>query len=52
MQHDVGQAANALQTGRPIEVGKDGVGAMIAPESALHRIAQQGEDPKMAEQTG
>ena len=52
MQHDVGQAANALQTGGTIKIGKDGAGAMIAPESALLRIAQQGEDAEMAEQTG
>ena len=52
MQHDVGQSANALQTGGNIKVGKDGAGTMIAPENALLWIAHQGEDPKMAEQTG
>ena len=52
VQHDVGQSDYAPQAGGTVEVGKDRAGALIAPESALLRIAHQGEDPIMAEQTG
>jgi hypothetical protein len=52
MQHDVGQTANAPQTGGTIKIGKQGAGAAGAPERKLRRVTQQGEDPIMAEQTG
>ena len=52
MQHNVGQSGNALQTGRAIEVGQDRSCACGTPECELRRVAQQGEDPIMAQQTG
>ena len=52
MQHDVGQTANALQAGGAIKIGKQGAGAAGTPDRQLRRVAQQGEDPIMAEQMG
>ena len=52
MQYDVGQPGKAMQAGGTIQIGKNGAGAAGAPEGELRRIAQQGENPIMAEQAG
>jgi hypothetical protein len=44
--------SNALQAVWPIEVGKHGAGAVVAPEGTLLRVANQSEDAVMAKQTG
>lgn len=49
---DVSQTGNALQAVWPIEVGKHGAGAVVAPEGTLLRVANQSEDAVMAKQTG
>jgi len=49
---DVSQTDNALQAVWPIEVGKHGAGAVVAPEGTLLRVANQSEDAVTAKQTG
>ena len=44
VQYDLGQARDALQTGRVVQVAEQWPGASGAPESALFRVAKQCED--------
>jgi len=47
MDDDLSQTGNALQTVALIEVGKNGCGAMVTPESELLPVANQGKDKVM-----
>jgi hypothetical protein len=49
---DLGQAGNALQAGGSIKVGEQWFGALVAPESELLRVANQGENAVVAKQPG
>ncbi len=49
---DVSQTDNALQAVWPIEVGKHGAGAVVAPEGTLLRVTNQSEEVVTAKQTG
>lgn len=51
MQNNVGKSGNTSQAGRMIEVGNNRVCSLVAPERALRRVAQQGEDLIVAKQT-
>ena len=44
---DLGQTGNALQTFTSIEVGKNGSGAIVTPESKVLAVANQGKDKVM-----
>jgi len=52
MQYDIGEAANTLQTGGAVKIGKNGPDTFRSPDGTLRRIAQQGVDPVVAEQMG
>ncbi len=50
VQHDAGQPGNALEADWLVKVGKDRADPLIAPESCLLHIAQQGKDLVVTEQ--
>ena len=52
MNNDLGKAGNTLQGVGAIEVGKYRYAALLTPESDLRRIANQGVNAVMAEQSG
>ena len=52
VQHDVGEAGDALEALRAVEVGQDGNGAAGAPVGELRRIAQEREDAVTGHQGG
>lgn len=52
MDDDLGKTGNALQALRLIQVSKDGLGAPVAPEGELFRVAHQCKNAVVAEQTG
>ena len=47
MDDDLSQTGNALQTVALIEVGKNGSGAIVTPESEVLPVANQGKDKVM-----
>ena len=51
MQYDIGQSGDPLQAAGPVEIGQHGKCAGPPPPRALRRIAQQGIDAVVTDQT-